>query len=260
MREDRLSSFMIRPFLISFIGNLIAAFMLMMVAADRELVERTYAMIVPPELMSMTATTLMIFGILLAVMRQFPHRAVVQQSLWLFVFFGLFSVGLLHTGLNDLLQVHHGHLPGGVSHVRESAILVWSPALVVLVVEWAFQRKKAAQGVSDTLSVRGVDQLHDANLWLCALALMAATATFGVTMFAWPQELGELGASAAEAHYEGVRVKYLVEGIVFVTASIQWLVLGSCFYLLRRFNRLTALFPLKPPSHRGHDHPPHPPM
>lgn len=264
LREDPLSSFVIRPFLVAFIGNLLAAFMLLQVASDHALSERTFAMIIPPQLMSMTATALMIFGIMLAVMRQFPDQVVARQALWLFGFFGLFSVGLLHTGLSDLLHVHHDHERIAGHLALETLVLVWSPALLALLIPRALRGAHQPGDLSEDEFYHRVQRLHNANLWLSAGALMVATAIFAASVLLWAPEavhLAEAGEAAAEleSHVESIGGGYLVEVIAVFTATIQWLVLGSCFYLLRRFDRLTARFP-RPPSRGGHDHPPHPPM
>ncbi len=74
MRDDPLSSFVIRPFLLAFIGNLLAAFTLLNVASDHEWSGRTFSMIVPPELMTMTATIeWLVLASCLHLLRRFPR-------------------------------------------------------------------------------------------------------------------------------------------------------------------------------------------
>jgi len=290
LRRDPMSGFVIRPFLMAFVGNLLAAFMLMLVQSDTTLSERTFALLVPPELMGVAATTMMLFGIMLAVMRQFPERHVRRQAVWLFAFFGLFSIGVLHNGLSDLLHVHHSHLEIDVHVAREVLLLVWVPGLVLVPMELGVRQLRM-----------NPERLHGWNLWLCGGALVVATLIFGLTALgriedpvhvpgthaipvaavdvdaALPGVGGQAEQGSAGDSLQGV-TRYeasldsalageqepdpgeVVELAAVLVSLTQWLLLGSCFILLRRFPNLSARYP-KPADHPGdHEHPPHPPL
>ncbi len=72
MRRDRLSHYFVRPFLLAFFGNLLCAFQFMVVETDVRLAVRTFALMMPPELMMVVSSSFMLFAISLAIL--WRHR------------------------------------------------------------------------------------------------------------------------------------------------------------------------------------------
>lgn len=233
LRRDAMSSFVIRPFMLAFVGNLIAAFQFMVVESDITLSERTFALMIPPQFLIITSTLMMLFGINLAVLRYFRGRDVMMQVLWLFGVVGLYTVGVLHRGMSDLFHVHAGLGQIDMSVVGYVSLLVWGPGMLVIALGVLVHRMRL-----------DVERLHNLNLWLCTVAMIVGVVVFGVTVL---MESGETLHSR------------MLPFIVVAVALTQWLVLGSCFYLLQNINDLWDRFPVHSESD-SHPHPPHPPI
>jgi len=218
LRRDKMSSFVIRPFLVAFIGNLIAAFQFMIVQSDRTLDEKTFALIIPAEFLAVVATTLMLFGITLAVMRRYSDREVRRLVLFLFVMAGLYSIGVMHFGIDALLHAHEAHSGTPVDMHLEVTLGVWLPVLLLIPLELVTRRLQLTP-----------ERLHSGMLWLVTSTVALALFAFGVSSF---------------MHANDTRDRVILPAGVFTLVLIQWLVFGSCLYLLRHFRDLEVLFPV----------------
>src|SRR5258706_6701259 len=170
LRRDKMSSFVLRPFLVAFIGNLIAAFQFIVVQSDRSLDERTFALIIPAEFLAVVATTLMLFGIMLAVLRRFTEREDRRLAIFLFSIAGLYSIGVLHFGIDALLHAHQRHLGSHGNLHAQVALGVWAPALLLLPLELATRHLKFTP-----------ERLHNIMLWLVGFVIAASLLAFAVS-------------------------------------------------------------------------------
>lgn len=230
MRKDRWSAFIIRPFLLAFVGNMIAAFQFIMVESDVALSERTFALLVPPVMLIIISTVMMLFGIILAVLRYYPDREVGQLSLWLFALVALYATGTIHRGMSDLYHVHEHRRTVSVALTGHVAWFVWGPGLLLLPLELLLERLRVTP-----------ERLHTINLWWCSVAVLVAVGVFGVVLLAESDDALPAGALMPTA---------------LLVAGAEWLVLGFCYYLLRHVSELRARFPL-PADTEIHAHPPH---
>ncbi len=221
LRRDRMSSFVLRPFLVAFIGNLIAAFQFIVVQSDRSLNERTFALIIPAEFLAVVATTLMLFGIMLAVLRRFSEREVRRLAIFLFGIAGLYSIGVLHFGIDALLHAHQQHLGSHGDLHAQVTLGVWAPALLLIPLELATRHLKFTP-----------ERLHSIMLWLVGFVIAASLLAFAV--------------SSLFMQADDARDHVILPVAVFTLVLIQWLVFGSCLYLLRHFDHLEVLFPPPP--------------
>ncbi len=234
MRRDKLSSFIIRPFLLAFIGNLIAAFEFMMVQSDATLSERTFALMVPPDMMAVVSTMMMLFGINLALLRYFSDKEVSRFALGLYVIAGLYTVGVVHRGVSDVEHVRLGLHRTTLSVMTYVSALVLGPGVAVLGLEAVLSRMRV-----------NMQRLHNWNLWWCTAAFVIGVVVFGLALLLEPED-----------HVPALAIPIMA----LVMAFTQWIVLGSSFFLLRRFPELASQFPLPDDDGHEHDHPPHPPV
>jgi len=217
LRRDRMSSFALRPFLVAFIGNLIAAFQFMVVQSDRALDEKTFALIIPAEFLAVVATTLMLFGIILAVLRRYPAKEVSRLAIFLFSIAGLYSIGVLHFGIDALLHAHQRHLGSHGKLHLEVILGVWWPLLLVLPLQLGMRSLKL-----------NPERLHSIVLWLVGVVVAGSLLAFAVSSFMPDSDS---------------RDRVILPLGVFTLVFIQWMVFGSCLYLLRHFDELDAWFP-----------------
>jgi glucan phosphoethanolaminetransferase (alkaline phosphatase superfamily) len=220
LRRDKMSSFVLRPFLVAFIGNLIASFQFMIVQSDQSLDEKTFALIIPAEFLAVVATTLMLFGITLAVLRRYAAREVRRLAVFLFCIAGLYSIGVMHFGIDALLHAHQEHTGGHGDFHAEVTLGVWASALLLLPLELAIRHLKVTP-----------ERLHSIMLWLVSFVVAASLLAFAVSSF---------------MHANDSRDRVILPLAVFSLVFIQWLVFGSCLYLLRHFDDLEIWFP--PPT------------
>ena len=220
LRRDKMSPFILRPFLLAFIGNLIAAFQFMIVQSDRTLDEKTFALIIPAEFLAGVATTLMLFGIMLAVLRRFTASEVRKLAVFLFGVAALYSIGVMHFGIDALLHAHQEHIPGHKDFHLEVALGVWAPFLLLFPLEVVTRRLKFSP-----------ERLHSIMLWLVSVVVAASLLVFAASSF---------------MPADSPRDRVILPLGVFILILIQWLVFGSCLYLLRHFADLEVWFP--PPT------------
>jgi hypothetical protein len=220
LRRDNMSSFVIRPFLVAFIGNLIASFQFIVVQSHRELNEKTFALIIPAEFLAVVATTLMLFGITLAVLRRYTAPQVRRLAIFLFAMAGLYSIGVMHFGIDALLHAHQRHSGGRVDLHLEVSLGVWAPILLLIPLELIVRSVKVTP-----------ERLHSVMLWLVSAVVAVSLIAFGVSSF---------------MQADDARDRVILPLGVFALILIQWLVFGSCLYLLRHFDELEVLFP--PPT------------
>jgi hypothetical protein len=218
LRRDKMSSFVIRPFLVAFVGNLFASFQFMIVQSDHKLDEKTFALLMPAEFLAVVATTLMLFGITLAVFRRYSTPEVRRLAVWLFASAGLYSIGVLHFGIDALMHAHAEHYNFPIGLHLTVGLGVWGPILLLIPLELMVQR----------LRITPV-RLHSVVLWLVTSVVGIALLAFGVGSFMKPYD---------------PRDHVILPLAAFAIILTQWLVLGSCLSLLLHFKQLEILFPV----------------
>lgn len=231
IRRDEMSSFIVRPFLLAFVGNLIASFQFMVVqaATDQLPQSQIYVIAIAPELMIVASTSMMLLGISLAVMRYIRGPKVVRLVLWMFVIAAIYTLGVIQHSIADLYEIH-GIKRGGTGEISEVTKWVFGVGLVVCTVEYALSRLQ-----------KEMDRLLDWNLRLCVGAFIISMVGFGYFV-------------SLDGNWAPSRAWLRL--LAFLITTIQWVVLGSSFIILNRFPKYSEEMPYPEPSYKSTE-PPH---
>lgn len=218
LRRDPLSTFVVRPFLLAFLGNLVAAFQFMMVLSDTTLSARTFALALPPEVLMVVSAALMLFGISIVVQRHFPESRVIRLTLYVFLIAGFYTIGVVVRGLSDLMHVNAGIAVRSLRLGGEAVLLGSVPGFLLVWVRWVTSYRRL-----------GAEALLDRLLQSSCIAFVLVTLLFTATLQMNPSD----------------RVPDLALPILaVVVTAFQWLVVGGCFCILLRFPALCAQHPL----------------
>ncbi|GEM_PF-7114690 len=218
LRKDPLSTFVVRPFLLAFLGNLVSAFQFMMVLSDTTLSARTFALAIPPEVMMVISAALMLFGISIVIQRHFTEPRVVRLTLYVFLIAGLYTIGVVVRGLADLSHVNAGIALNDKALGTQMFLLGTVPGLLWVGYRWV----RAYRSLP-------LEALLDRLMRNTCVAFVASTLLFGVAMQMNP----------------GDRVpQALLPVLALAVTMMQWLVVAVCFCILTRFPALCLERPL----------------